>query len=67
MLCFKRFLQILGVLGAFALNSKIIYHQGEHNGAPLVMPETSSLLSWLVSEFFDALGEEVFGKFFSLG
>ncbi len=54
-----RFQEVLGVLLTDVFDSKVIDDQGEHNGTPLVFPQTGSGLALRVAMFLQSFGKEL--------
>jgi hypothetical protein len=55
----NRFQEVLGVLLTNVFDSKVVDDQREHNGTPLVFPQTGSGLALRVAMFLQSFGEEL--------
>jgi hypothetical protein len=53
------FQEVLGVLLTNVFDSKVVDDQREHNGTPLVFPQTGSGLALRVAMFLQSFGEEL--------
>ena len=64
---FEGFFEVSGVLHALTLNTKIVNDETEHDGAPDVLVQSRSKLTFKIAGLNEARFEELVGQYSGLG